>query len=204
MGIVINPRGASGAGKTSLARQILADYGWKTNGDVAALYFDGRVRPIAYRLGHPLRRRPLVVLGHYERTSGGCDTIRLTDGGVGRAFRLAAEFAGSGHDVLLEGSDLSSEHLRSVAFAATHQFHILHLTTPLERCVSNLVARRRMGKDASMLLRNRLEVQMTTIEAACHRLQCCAAVEQLDFDGALERARHLLGLMPAAREPRDG
>jgi hypothetical protein len=38
MGSIINPRGASGSGKTELARRILADYGWTADGEPHALH----------------------------------------------------------------------------------------------------------------------------------------------------------------------
>ena len=57
---------------------------------------------MGYRLRHRLGGRPLAVVGHYEVTGGGCDTIRAADGGLGEIMRRAADYAASGHDVLLE------------------------------------------------------------------------------------------------------
>lgn len=199
MGLIVNPRGASGAGKTELARRILAAYGWRTCGDVEPIYGAGRARPIAYRLCHPLRRRPLVVLGHYERTSGGCDTIRLTDGGLDEVFRLAGDYAGSGHDVLLEGSAISVEHHRSAALAAAHALHILRLDTPAERCAHNLIMRRRIGRDGKAPLARMLAMETRAVEGACARLRSSACIELVDFDRALERARDLLELTQATQ-----
>ena len=110
MGVIINPRGTSGSGKTEFVRRLLSDYGWKRGGEVEPIHRKGRERPIAYLLQHPFGVRPLIVLGHYAATSGGVDTIRAVDGGLDEAFRLADEYASSGHDVLLEGIRQRSRH----------------------------------------------------------------------------------------------
>jgi len=57
------------------------------------------------------------VLGHYERTSGGLDTISAADGGLDEIFRLADIWATAGHDVLLEGAAWSTEYRRSAILA---------------------------------------------------------------------------------------
>jgi hypothetical protein len=189
MGVIVNPRGTSGAGKTEFARRIMAAYGWPGEGRAEPIRRDGRERPIGYRLLHPGTGRPLAVLGHYEATSGGCDTIRALDGGPGEAFRLADAWASAGHDVLLEGLALSREHLRSAALAEAHPLHVLRLATPLDRCARNLIARTAALLDAE-------------IEEACGWLRRSrASMEVLDFDDALRRARYLLGLARTAGPP---
>jgi hypothetical protein len=113
MGRIINPRGTSRSGKTELVRRILAQYGWQRSADCAGagglepMHREGRSRPLGYRLEHPLGGRLLAVLGHYEVTSGGCDTIRAADGGLDEIVRRAADYAATGHDVVIEGQRLS-------------------------------------------------------------------------------------------------
>ena len=194
MGVIVNPRGTGGAGKTELVRRIIAGYGWGRGGQVQPVGIPGRRRPMLYRLRHPLGGRPLAVLGHYEATSGGCDTIRAADGGLDEVFRLAAEEAMGGHDVLLEGLQLSGEHRRSAALAAAHRLHVLRLATPLDRCVRNLIARRRACRDAWLPIARAVAAEEARVEAACERLQDCAKVEVLGFEDAFLRARELLGL----------
>ncbi len=126
VGTIINPRGASGSGKTELVRRILTDYGWNSTGHVHRLDRGGRDRPIGYQLEHPFGRAPLIVVGHYERTSGGCDTIRSADGGLDEIYRLADHWASAGHDVVLEGAAWSAEYTRSAALGARHALHVLH------------------------------------------------------------------------------
>jgi hypothetical protein len=198
MGVVVNPRGTSGAGKTEFARRIMADYGWGSDGQVEPIHREGRRWPIGYRLGHPLGRRPLVVLGHYERTSGGCDTFSARDGGLDEAFRLADAWASAGHDVLFEGSGLSAEHERSAWLARRHALHVLCLTTPPEQAARNLVTRWRARGDSWPSVAGAVVAQRAAVEGTCGRLRHVATVEDLEFDAALRRAREVLDLPPEA------
>ncbi|MFC7738891.1 AAA family ATPase [Roseomonas sp. GCM10028921] len=200
MGFIINPRGVGGSGKTELARRILAAYGWREGGQAELLRQEGREQPIGYRLHHPEGGRPLVVLGQYERTSGGCDTIPAAHGGPDEIFRLADRWAAAGHDVLLEGSAWSAEHRRSALLAKHHRLYVLHLSTPPERAARNLAARRRTRRSSWPLILRTVQAQHDTIEAACDKLRGVATVEQHDFEGALGRARELLGLKAGSEE----
>lgn len=201
MGVIINPRGTSGSGKTELVRRLLVAYGWGRELRAEPVRREGRVRPMAYRLPHPHGGRPLAVLGHYEATSGGCDTIRATDGGMGEAFRLASAYAGDGHDVVLEGLLLSSEYPRSRALASAHRLHVLRLSTPVERCIGNVIARRRAGRQAWASIARTAWAHEAEIDEACRRLQPHAAVMVLGFDAALGQARQLLGLTAPGGAP---
>jgi hypothetical protein len=194
MVVILNPRGTSGSGKTEFVRRLLSDYGWKKHGCATPIRRKGRKWPIAYKLQHPLGGRPLAVLGHYEATSGGCDTIRAVDGGLDEAFRLADEYASTAHDVLLEGLVLSGEHARSAALAKAHQLHVLRLNTPLDRCIRNVIARQRAGRRNWSSVVRTATMQHANVEEACRLLQKHVSVEVLDFDGALFRAGELLGL----------
>jgi len=194
VGIIINPRGTSGSGKTELVRRLLADYGWNSAGSPEPLRRPGRDRPIGYRLQHPLGRAPLMVLGHYDRPTGGCDTIGAMDGGLDEIYRLANRWASAGHDVLLEGSAWSADYMRSAALAARHSLYVLFLSTTVEQCARNLVRRRRLGRHAYPSLRKASLAQELSIRAACSSLESVAAVEHWEFEGALIRARELLGL----------
>lgn len=200
MGVIVNPRGTAGSGKTELVRRILAQYGWRRGADPASadglvpVYREGRRKPLGYRLAHPLGGRPLAVVGHYEVTSGGCDTIRAADGGLEEIIRRAADYAAGGHDVLIEGRLLSSEYERSAELATSRRLHVLHLTTPAEQCARNLVWRRRVRRNAWPSLARAVAAEHDMVAAACARLRPYAAVEALGFDDALARARDLLGL----------
>jgi hypothetical protein len=200
MGVIINPRGTSGSGKTELVRRVLAQYGWRRGtrlegvGGLEPIWREGRSRPLGYRLRHPLGGRPLAVVGHYEVTSGGCDTIRAADGGLDEIMRRAADHAATGHDVLIEGLRLSSEYERSAELARSHRLHVLRLTTPLDQCARNLVSRRRARREAWRSVAGTVAVEHDTMAEACARLSRYATVEALEFDDALARAQDLLGI----------
>jgi hypothetical protein len=200
MGVIVNPRGASGSGKTALVRRILVDYGWGTGNGTEPIGRTGRARPIGYRLRHPLGGCPLAVVGYYGAAAcGGCDTIPARDGGLDEVFRLADGLAATGHNVLLEGLVLSGECRCTVELAHRHSLHVLRLDTPLEQCVSNLTVRRRASRTARPQIASTVAAQHDAITDACARLRWCAAsVNTLAFDEALHQARELLGLRPTA------
>lgn len=166
----------------------------------------GRRHPLAWLMLHPLGRRPLAVLGHYGRTVGGCDTIRAKDGGLAAALDLAGQFASSGHDVLLEGLELSTEVEFTAGLAARHPVHIIRLATPPEDCVRHLLRRCRYGVTARPRLTAKIAREHLAVDGACARLARDAAVSLLPFDAALDAALSLLGLarMPPAMLPASG
>jgi hypothetical protein len=190
MSVIINPRGTSGAGKTEFARRLMAIYGWKWGGHMEPVYREGRKWPICYRFRHPLGGRPLVVLGHYEVTCGGCDTI----GALDEVFQLAGDYASSGHDVLFEGLRVSHEYQRSAALAKAHRLHVLHLETPLDRCIRNVIRRRRARNAIRPFISTNTAAKHEDVGDACDRLRWCANVDAVSFDDALLRAQDLLGL----------
>lgn len=201
MGVNVNPRGTSGSGKTELVRRILALYGWRRNGvgcepavAVEPIYRQGRRRPLGYRLRHPRGARPLAVIGHYEVTSGGCDTIRVADGGLQEIMQRAADYAAAGHDVLIEGLRLSSDYEQSAKLAKLHRCHILRLTTPIDQCARNLAFRRRARRDAWPSFARAAAAEHMMVEEACRKLSAYATVDALVFDDAFARARELLGI----------
>lgn len=199
MGLVINPRGTSGAGKTELVRRIMTEYA-AAGARAEPLRRPGRPRPVGWRFAPPGGACPLAVVGHYEATRGGCDTIPLTDGGLDAAFRLADEFAREGYAVLLEGLQLSGDHARTAALAGSHRVHVLHLDTPLEACIRHVVARRRAGLGARAAIeRTAVAGQDGVARAAAALRRDGVHVEHLPFHAALDRARSLLELAAVAR-----
>jgi hypothetical protein len=184
---------------SALVRRIMRDYGWPEAGGgplaVEPIVRPGRARPLGYRMRHPLRHRPLVVLGHYERASGGCDTIGVKDGGLAAVFRLAADYARSGHDVLIEGLQLSSEWAGSAALARTHPLHVLQLDTPPQTSALNLARRRRATRRAIPVFARAAAAESERVAAACERLRPYARVHRVCFDEALATARELLRLI---------
>ena len=199
MGLVINPRGTSGAGKTWLVREVMAAYRWAGSAPTPVMR-RGRSRPIAWRLEHPFGGRTLCVIGDYQGPKGGTDTIPLTDGGLDEAFRMACSEAEEGRDVLLEGYQLSGEHDRTVALANAQRLrgralHVFCLDIPLHRCVQNVVRRRRAGQAIRPTIEQTAAAGHAALERACFALgQSGVSCEWLDPAAALYRASLLLGL----------
>jgi hypothetical protein len=210
MGVVINPRGTSGSGKTELVRRVLAQYGWRrgaaANGPAGLepIYRPGRSRPFGYRLPHPGVGRPLVVVGHYEVTSGGCDTIPAADGGLHEAVAQAGYHASSGCDVIIEGLLLSSETELCATLARAHRLHIVCLATPVEQCARHLVARRRVRRDGWPQIAARVESEHRLVVQACDELRSLAAVDVLGFEDAVIRVGSLLGVGAQAKAEAPG
>lgn len=208
MGLVINPRGTSGAGKTWLVREVMAA-SRRAGAAATPLHREGRTRPIGWRFASSPDRRPLAIVGHYETTRGGTDTIPRTDGGLDEAFRLADALAGDGHDVLMEGYQLSGEIERTVALAQAQRargdrLHVLWLDVPLEVCVRNVVARRRAGREAIPAIEQTARTGHEALTAACLALQGAGVpVDRLETAAALQRTLALLGLDPARTDPVD-
>lgn len=202
MGLVINPRGTSGAGKTWLVRGVMAAY-CRGGAEAVPLRREGRSRPMGVRLSHPRGGRPLAVIGHYEATRGGTDTIPLADGGLDEAFRLAGALAAGGDDVLLEGYRLSGDVERTAALARAQRargggLHVLCLDAPVECSVRNVVARRRAGTAALPAIERTARAGQAATAAACEVLRREGVeVEWLDASAARCRALALLGLDPA-------
>lgn len=141
--MIINIRGTSGSGKSTLVREAMSWFKCKE-----AVRVPGRKQPLYYKLWHSandciLRRPPdLVVIGHYEASCGGCDTIPNLD----MAFNLVFEAAGFAQHVIFEGLLLSSDVNRCVELHQTFGadgFEVLAIDLPLEQCLASVNARRR-------------------------------------------------------------
>lgn len=153
--MIINIRGGSGAGKSTVMREVMKRF---TNRQPH--FVEGRKQPLCYDLwneGEP--ERPMLrVLGHYEAECGGCDTISKNPGNPDEKamtfiHRLIREADEEGHNVLYEGvilttilGELPKLHAEGRAIV------VINLTSDLETCLMGISERRaRKGlKDPSM------------------------------------------------------
>lgn len=131
--MLLNIRGTSGSGKTTIVRGIME------KGTVAVLG-DNPKKPDAYRVELPCG--PLFVIGSYENVCGGCDGIATQDEICDRV-RM---FIPHGH-VLMEGLLMSHSFSRYAMLdrelAATGVPSIwAFLDTPLEVCLNRVRVRR--------------------------------------------------------------
>jgi hypothetical protein len=197
--MILNLRGIAGSGKSTLGRQIVADYDVLPESLAAEAEAAPPRRRILHLLPHPFGGPSLAVLGAYgARLSGsGCDGVREREGGLAEVFRIAGQMAEEGHDVLLEGLSLSWDHRWSAALARAHPLHVICLAATPQESARHLLVRRRLSREALPRLVAAAIGQAQAVEAACARLASLAPVEVLPYDAALARARGLLGIARA-------
>lgn len=134
--MIINIRGTSGSGKSSLARRVMEQY----KGTRVRIKKDGRTRPYGYVLQRLDGGKALYVPGHYECPCGGCDTIK----GLDEVFRLVREAHDAGLDVLFEGLIVCSDHNRTKALHDDgYPLLVVSLNLSVEECVKSINIRRR-------------------------------------------------------------
>lgn len=185
--MILNVRGTSGSGKSTLAREVMTLYGG------TRLHFkeEGRKRPLGYVLRAP-ERRPLAVIGSYESSCGGCDTINCYD----RCFALARQSHGTGCDVLMEGLLLSEETQRTIR---VHQdgipIVVLHLTVDIEECIASVKARRLADGNEKPLNEANTRRRVAVIERAVAKLEAAGlTVFRGNRDYCAGVAQEVLGL----------
>ena len=134
--MVINIRGTSGSGKTTVVRGIMAK-------GVVTPFGGTTKKPDFYSINlTPAIERPVIVVGSYENVCGGCDSISTQDEICDR-IRAGASM---GH-VLVEGllmSHLFSRYAmldRELA-AQNIPFIWAFLDTPIDVCLARVVERR--------------------------------------------------------------
>jgi thiamine pyrophosphate-dependent acetolactate synthase large subunit-like protein len=130
--MIINIRGTSGTGKSTIVRAIMAHYDTRMKVRV-----EGRKQPLGY-ICHKHNHPSLAVVGHYETACGGCDTISPLD----RIYELVEQSAQRNYDVLYEGLLISAEVNRAVDLASRHDLVVMHLDVPLDVCVDSINQRR--------------------------------------------------------------
>lgn len=135
--MIINIRGTSGTGKSTLVRSLMTVYGRKNK-----YYLSGRKQPIGYVMTHPDNgeAEDLAIIGHYETACGGCDTISKMD----QIFDLVRRSHALGHNVVFEGLLISADVNRTLAL---HQeglpIEVVALDkVPIETCLASVNARR--------------------------------------------------------------
>jgi hypothetical protein len=143
--MIVNVRGGSGAGKSTVIREIMKHYDTKV-----PHFVEGRKQPLWYDLSNKDRPEdtPLRVLGHYETECGGCDTISKNPGdenekAMAFIFRLVREADDAGLNVLFEGVILTT------ILGELPQLHaegrpivVVNLTSDLETCLLGISDRR--------------------------------------------------------------
>lgn len=96
--MIISLRGTSGSGKSHLVRQVVGLYERHR-----PVMLDGRLKPYYEIHGRNPLGKCLVTPGHYQIANGGIDTLATLD----QAYRIATWAERQGHDVLMEGKNMS-------------------------------------------------------------------------------------------------
>jgi hypothetical protein len=131
--MLLNLRGSSGSGKSTVVRALLSQYGARPIYGCLGLR-----SPEAYRLDDRA-----CVIGPYLTPCGGCDAL----GSMDRVIELVREYSAKGH-VIFEGLIISSSYGRIGQFLESYGRHALvaFLTTPRERAYQQLRKRQAEGR----------------------------------------------------------
>ena len=163
--MIINIRGTSGSGKSSLARRVMEMYG----GARLRIRKEGRTRPYGYLLQRLNGGKWLYVPGHYECPCGGCDTIK----GLDEVFDCVRKAHDAGHDVLFEGLIVCSDHNRTRALNDDgYPLLVVSLNLSVDECVESINIRRRAKKaDALPVPRKNTESKWKTNNSIMAKFQ---------------------------------
>ncbi len=131
MSLMIQIRGTSGSGKTTVMKEVMSLLGnWTPE------FIPGRKRPLYYRcVEGGWQDKGIIVLGHYEIDCGGCDTI----GSVPQIFEVIKTLPKYGI-LLCEGLLLSEDVKWSKELGS--DLRVVFLATEVEECVRRVKKRR--------------------------------------------------------------
>lgn len=136
--MIVNIRGTSGCGKSTIVREIMKLYNGKIS-EFGSIGGKSRKQPLGYTLVHE-GHRPLWVAGHYETACGGCDTLPTLEC-VYEQVRHYAEH--DEHDVLYEGVIVTSDVRRVIELNDEKwPIFVVGLDVPIEDCMAGIQARR--------------------------------------------------------------
>lgn len=127
--MIVNIRGTSGAGKTTIIRELMDEFGYSD------IYSAKKVIGIIIH-----RDEPIFVVGRYDNICGGCDTIKTQD----ETRRRITKFMKLGH-VIYEGLTISNGYAKNLTHhrRSNYPFAFAFLDTPLRTCISRVRKRRK-------------------------------------------------------------
>jgi len=127
--IVVNVRGACGAGKSTLVRSYMND-----RGSCEAIHVLHRRKPLGYIAG-----KGLFVPGHYEIQNGGLDTML----DLRAAHAWIRKYLDMGNDILFEGMNNRDDkiHLRALHDRRDVELHLVFVDLPLSECEAGFRAK---------------------------------------------------------------
>lgn len=155
--MIIQLRGTSGSGKTTAMRAIMAGLGVPRP---LAVRVAGRRNPLWYQYGN------VAVIGSYESTCGGCDTIH----GYPLLIQTVRERLAERYHVLMEGL-LLSEDVKQTLSLPHPLLQIIFLATPLDTCLERVKARRAARGNDKPLNPHNTSNRVDTINRARAKLE---------------------------------
>ena len=179
--MIVNIRGTSGSGKTFATRRII-----ELAGKEKLDFVEGRKRPIA----HIFPEKLLVIIGSYQTTCGGCDTISKFDD----CYEKIDSVASMGHNVLYEGLRQAADVKRiNLLRNQGHEVVAITSTTPLEICLEAIRDRRLARGNEKPLNPKNTTSKFNGILRADKRLEeAGVVVHRLEREAAFEKLKELL------------
>jgi hypothetical protein len=139
--MVLQIEGNSGSGKTTLTRQFMLQgrlskviTSWEAWG------LDAEPKLSDYRVVITGCQREWIVLGRYENTCGGCDTIKT----YAEVIERVGFYSTEGYNVWLEGLMLSDTYGQVGEYSQLYgkDWLYFYLDTPLDVCLARVQQRR--------------------------------------------------------------
>jgi len=159
--IIINLRGTSGSGKSTVVRRLMDRYP-----DRLPNQEPDRRQPISYFCRRP-GGRTLYVPGHYETACGGCDTIKTPD----KVYALIEQALGQNMDVIYEGIIVQDDTRRLLELNARHPVTVIELSTSIVECLAGIQARRDERGDERPLNDKNTVDRAVRVHKTCQKLR---------------------------------
>jgi hypothetical protein len=184
---VINIRGTSGSGKSTIVKKLLDKHYHRPLLD-AADNIDGYFIP-----SNNIDKLSTVVIGPYNKPTGGCDNISpLSD-------VFESVYTESGYHVIFEGLLVSRSKGRVIDLwnlLDKKDLHIIHLTTSLEECLKGIEARRLAKGNVKPVNPFRTEETYTRVAKITRDLEFLGIpTYYLSREQALPKIEELLGIV---------
>jgi shikimate kinase len=191
---VVLLKGTSGSGKTYIAEQVLDRLG--SSRETFPLGPKGKVG------GYLWPSVKVAVLGRYESACGGCDSMSWK-GAADDIEAKIKELVEQEYDVFFEGLIVATwgvDRMVRVGNLLNTQFTVVHLTTPLEECISSVESRRAAraaaeGKELTPLDPSNTAAKHKSLQSTTKmQRERGVQVEELGRKEALNRVLGLLDL----------
>jgi len=174
--MIIDIRGTNGAGKSTLVREL---------GLVGSLKHDG----VWITDGQGFKFK---VIGKYDTPCGGCDGVKTMD----LVTREAYHYHSLGYPTIIEGAIIGTifQRFDRLAERVDNEYVVIHLTTPVETCIQQVLSRRMMaGNDTPFDANKSLVPRFHAIQSAVAKFEAAGRhVVRANFDSAKATIERLI------------